>query len=465
MNTILRACLGAIALSTAAAAPASAQPSRAALVARLDSIAGSAVAANRAVGLVAAVVRGNDTLLLKSYGRADVEWSVPMPTDAMFEIGSIAKQITAAAILRLRDEGKLGLDDDLTRWLPDFDTRGHRVPLRRLLDHTSGIHDYTETREFAGLVGNRAFPRDSAYALIQRHGFDFAPGEAQTYSNSGFWLLALVVEKASGRSYEDYVEQTLFAPLGMTRSMHCNSYENVARRAHGYGMQNGTLFRAPMSFNTWFSGAGGLCSTAADLVTWMQALHGGRVLSPASYAEMTAPSTLANGMALRYGLGIGVGTDGRGFEALYHGGILAGFRSEAAWYPAADLAIVVLTNTTGGVDPEGVAGDLAAEVLPRPRPSSARFDGDAALLVGRYRGRTANGEMTVEVTQGPEGLLVSGNGSAPRPLTWTGDWTFLFNGIRLTFHRAGSTGPATELGFNPAKRLYFVLRRQSPQAD
>jgi CubicO group peptidase (beta-lactamase class C family) len=453
-----RSALAALALLASLASPAAAQPAGA-LARKLDSLAGAPVAAKRAVGIVAAVVRGTDTLLLKGYGRADVEWNVPMPADAMFETGSIAKQFTAAAILQLRDAGKLSLDDDLTKWLPDFDARGNAVPLRRLLDHTSGIHDFTETPEFPALVGNRAWPRDSAYALIRRYPFDFPTGTAQAYSNSGFWLLALVVEKASGMTYEDYVEKQLLAPLGMTRSMHCNSYENVERRAHGYGMENGTLYRAPTSFNTWFSGAGGICSTAADLVTWTQALHGGRVLSPESYAEMMTPATLRNGMTLRYGMGIGVGRDGRGFEARYHGGILAGFRSAVAWYPEARLTVVVLANTTGGVDPESVAEALAAAVLPARR-AAGTFAGDLAPLVGRYRGRTLSGELTVEVTQGAQGLLVSGNGSPPRPVAWVEGTTFLFNNIFLTFRRPNGTGPATELGFNPAKRLYFVLTRQ-----
>ncbi|MGZ9121332.1 MAG: serine hydrolase domain-containing protein, partial [Gemmatirosa sp.] len=148
----LRTIVVALAATCVGASTAAAQADRAALSTRLDSIAGAAVAGNRAVGIVAAVVRGTDTLLMKSYGRADVEWNVPMPTDATFEIGSIAKQVTAVAVLQLRDAGKLSLDDDITKWLPDFDTRGNAVPLRRLLDHTSGIHGLTEMPEFMHLA-------------------------------------------------------------------------------------------------------------------------------------------------------------------------------------------------------------------------------------------------------------------------------------------------------------------------
>src|SRR3712207_4735336 len=134
----LRSSLTALALVAAAAVPAAAQSART-LVQRLDSLAGSGVLENRAAGIVAAVVKGNDTLLMKGYGKADVEWDVPMPVDAMFEIGSVTKQFTAAAILQLRDAGKLSLDDEITKWLPGVDTRGNRVTVRRLLDHTSGM--------------------------------------------------------------------------------------------------------------------------------------------------------------------------------------------------------------------------------------------------------------------------------------------------------------------------------------
>ncbi len=298
MQTRFRPTVLALALTTLVATDAAAQTGRT-LAERLDSIAGSGVLANRAVGTVAAVVKGNDTLLMKGYGQANVEWDVPMPADAMFEIGSVTKQFTAVAILQLRDAGKLSLDDEITKWLPDFDMRGNKVTVRRLLDHTSGMVGLTEMPEFDLLVWNQRFPRDSAYALIKRYPFQFPTGTAQMYNNSAVWLAGLIVEKASGMTYEDYVEQRIFAPLGMTRSMYCNSAEHVPRRANGYGVQNGVIRRAPTNVHTWPFAAGSICSTAGDLVTWVKALHGGKVLSPRSYAEMTTPSTLADGTPTR----------------------------------------------------------------------------------------------------------------------------------------------------------------------
>jgi CubicO group peptidase (beta-lactamase class C family) len=292
---MLQSSLAALVVLASSVTTASAQPDRASLVRKLDSLAGSGVVENRAAGIVAAVVKGNDTLLLKGYGKADVEWNIAMPADAMFEIGSITKQFTSVAILQLRDEGKLSLDDEITKWLPDFDMRGNTVTIRRLLDHTSGIKGITEMPEFGILASNSRFPRDSAYALIKRYPFEFKTGEAQIYNNSAFWLLGLVVEKASGGTYEDYVEKKLFAPLGMKRSMYCNSSENIERRAHGYQVLNGQVRRAPTNVHTWPFSAGSICSTAADMITWLKALHGGKVLSPKSYAEMTTPSKLNDG--------------------------------------------------------------------------------------------------------------------------------------------------------------------------
>ncbi len=194
-----------------------AQRSRTESIRVMDSIANSPVLEKRVAGIAVAVVHGPDTLLLKSYGKGDLEWDVPLTTDAVFEIGSVTKQFTAAAILRLRDEGRIDLDADITTYLPDYPTQGHRIPVRRLLDHTSGIKGYTEMESF-GEIATRDLPQDSLVARFAAEPFDFAPGEALIYNNSAYFLLGRIIEKVSGMSYEDYVEKNLFAPLDMTRA-------------------------------------------------------------------------------------------------------------------------------------------------------------------------------------------------------------------------------------------------------
>ena len=242
---------GLLALVSICASTAIAQ-SGSALVQRLDSIAGAGVLENRSVGIVAAVVKAKNTLLLKAYGKADVEGDMPTTVDTVFPISSDTKQFTAAAILQLRDQGKLSLDDGITKWLPDFDTRGNKVTLRHLLGHTSGIVGLTEMPELRAmpLMRNPTATRDDVYKVISRYPFQFPTGTMQASSNSGFWLLGLIIEKASRMTYEEYVEKRIFEPLGMTRSMYCNNSENIPRRAYGYGLRNGITRRVPEIVHT-----------------------------------------------------------------------------------------------------------------------------------------------------------------------------------------------------------------------
>jgi CubicO group peptidase (beta-lactamase class C family) len=447
-----------LALVSIGASTATAQPGRA-LVQRLDSIAGAGVLEKRSVGITAAVFKGNDTLLLKAYGKADVEGDVPMTVDTIIPIGSTTKQFTAAAILQLRDQGKLSLDDDITKWLPDFETRGNKVTLRHLLGHTSGVTNLTEMQELRAmqLFRNPTATRDDVYKVINRYPFQFPTGTMEIYSNTNFWLLGLVIEKASGMTYEDYIEKKIFEPLGMKRSMYCNNSENVPRRAYGYGMRSGMPRRAADIVHTGTYAGGAICSTAEDMNTWLQALHGGKVLPPRSYAEMITPARLNDGTALRYSMGLSVGEDSRGLRYIGHNGGGFGFSSEARWYPGAKLAVVVLTNS----EPDTitvVTGDLAAAVLPVPRPAGP-FTGDASLLVGKYRGPGRGTDMVIEVTQTPQGIAFSFDGTAAGPLPWVESWTFRRGDSLLTFRRSSTSGPATGLRFDTAGD-HFVLKRQ-----
>jgi CubicO group peptidase (beta-lactamase class C family) len=245
--------------------------------------------------------------------------------------------------------------------------------------------------------------------------------------------------------------------------MFCNSFLDVPRRAHGYGMQNGVIRRAPMVQYSWVFAPGALCSTAADLVTWLQALHGGKVMSAASYTEMTTPARLADGTALGYGLGIKVAEDYRGVRSIGHGGSAPGFRADAAWYPEARMAVVVLMNTSPtNLSPAGVGGALAREVVPWPRPELTWYPGDPAELVGRYE-YFAGGNFpgaVIEVSVEPTGLAFSVNGSPQQRLPWARGLTFYpQENVTLTFRRAGGeTGPVTELRRDDPGN-HMILRR------
>ena len=307
------------------------------------------------------------------------------------------------------------------------------------------------------LMRNPTVTRGDVYKVISRSPFKFPTGTLQIYSNSGYWLLGLVIEKASGMTYEDYVKKRIFEPLGMTRSMYCNNSENIVRRASGYGMRTGRAVRVVPIVHTGTFAAGAICSTAEDMITWLQALHGGKVLSPRSYAEMIAPSKLNDGTLLRYGMGLSVGEDSHGLTYIGHNGGGFGFSSEARWFPGGQLAIVVLTNS----EPDeitAVTASLAAAVLPVPPPAGP-FTGDASSLVGTYKGLGPGGDAVVEVTQTPAGIAFSIRGAPAGPLPWVAGWTFRRNDSLLIFRRSGNSGPATELRIDTGGD-HFILKRQ-----
>jgi len=215
--------------------------------------------------------------------------------------------------------------------------------------------------------------------------------------------------------------------------------------------------RAPAIVQTGTFAAGALCSTARDMITWLTALHGGKVLSPKSYAEMITPARLSDGTPLRYSMGLTVGEDSRGLRYIGHDGGGFGFSADTRWYPDARLAVVTLTNS----EPDEltvVTDALAAAVLPVPPPERP-FTGDASALVGKYKGAGYGGDMVVEVAQTPQGIAVSVDGAAAVALPWAEGLTFRRNSSLLTFRRSGSNGSATELRYDTAGD-HFILKRQ-----
>ena len=449
-----------ISLCALTASPMAAQMSRTEKLAVMDSIAESPLIEGRIAGLAVAVIQGTDTLMMKAYGEADIEWDAPMTTDAVFEIGSVTKQFTAAAILKLRDEGKLDLDADLTDYLPDYPTQGHRIPVRRLLDHTSGIKGMTEMEAFRALRGQN-LPRDSAVTLFSAEPFDFPPGEALIYNNSAYILLGHIIEAVSGKTYEEYVEEELFADLGMTRSSYCSNAEVVERRAHGYQLTPSGLTRRPYTSHVWPFSAGSLCSTTGDLVTWLRALHGGEVLPEGSYREMITPVPLNDGTPVRYAMGLSVAPDVGGRRVIAHGGGISGFVSETRYYPEDDLIVVMLVNTTGNLSPGALSSELVEVLLPSVPREARNFTGDTDALVGTYAGPSRGRELTITVTATGDGLRAKPEGSSrAAPLAWDEGWTFRLGPVQIVmFERDGDDGPATVMRVDGGGS-HYVLRRQ-----
>jgi CubicO group peptidase (beta-lactamase class C family) len=460
------AAVGALLLMAASASGAGAQtpardpvrdPARATAI--VDSIVGAALANGRAVGMTVAVVRGRDTLVLKGYGKAELEHGVPTPAGAVYEIGSVTKQFTAAAILQLAEQGKLSLDDPVTKHLPTYPMQGHVVTVRRLLDHTSGIRSYTEIPEF-GAIAPRSLPRDTLIALFASKPFDFAPGAGQVYNNSAYFLLGRIIETVSGASYADYVQRHLFARAGMTDSRYCSNGAVVPRRAHGYQVRGDAVQRADYIDHAWPYAAGSLCSTAGDLVAWTRALHGGRILGAAAYREMLAPGTLSDGTRLRYAKGLMVHDSIAGHPAVHHGGDIPGFSSHLAWLPQDSAVVAVLINTAGPVRPDAVTQTLVAALFGDRTPKPLAFRGRAADYAGEYRGiGRGRPQLFAVADSAGAGLVLRVNGGPAQPLAYLGGETFGRGATRYTFVREGGARGAVTALRADTRAVYSIATR------
>ncbi len=436
----------------------SGQLSRPEKIAVMDSIAESPLVEGRVAGLAVIVVQGADTLLMKAYGEADLEWDVPLTEDAVFEIGSVTKQFTAAAILKLRDEGKVDLGADVTEYLPDYPTQGRRIPIRRLLDHTSGIQGVTEMEVFQS-IQSQDLPRDSLVTLFGTAPFLFEPGEALIYNNSAYILLGHIIEKVTGVTYEEYIEEELFAELGMTRSSYCSNREVVERRAHGYQLTPEGLVRRPYTNHVWPFSAGSLCSTVGDLARWLEALHGGEVLPEASYLDMITPEPLNDGTPVRYAMGLSRAPDPGGRPVISHGGGISGFVSDTRYYPEHDLLLVTLVNTTGNLSPAALAVEMVDVLIPRVPRDTRPFTGGAEALIGTYSGASRGGELTITVTETDGQLLAGPEGRRPAPLAWSEGWTFYMGPVQVVTFEGGDEGQATVMRVDGGGS-HYVLRRE-----
>src|SRR5689334_19042065 len=330
--------------TSARAQDARAQDTRA-LVQYVDSVANAAVTAHRTAGVSVAVVKNGRTVLAKGYGFADLENDGPATAQTVYRIGSVTKQFTSAAIMRLVEQGKVSLDDTLQKSLPNFPTQGNRVTVRHLLNHTSGIKSYTSLGPKWQRVERLDLATDSLVSLFANEPFDFKPGDAWLYDNSGYFLLGMIIEKVSGKKYGQYLQDEFFTPLGLKGTIYCDQAPLIKHRAQGYAPKPGGGFinAEPLSMTQPYA-AGSLCSTVTDLAAWTLALSSGKVVSPASYKMMTTPLTLNDGKPLSYGFGLGVGTVG-GHRQISHNGGINGFISELHHYPDDSLVTVVLTNT------------------------------------------------------------------------------------------------------------------------
>ena len=427
-----------------------ANPDHAGHVAAIDEIVMTPIREGLIAGASVAVVHGGEPVAFRGYGWANLQLGVPTPEDAIYEIGSVTKQFTSVGLLQAQAEGLVDLDADMSTYLPDFPTQGNSITVRELLDHTSGIRGYTEMAAARPYFVRRV-PRDTLLALIGEHPFDFPTGEHEIYNNSAYYLAGMILEEVTGTTYEDYVEQRIFAALGMDRSHYCSETEIQEGKVDGYDVgEDGLGNKGFIVHNIPFA-AGSLCSSARDLATWLGALHGGEVLDDDAYAQLTEPGDLNDGTRIRYALGLAT-SDILGHRALHHGGGINGFLTESLHLVDEDLTVVVLVNTAGPPGPTALAEQIVELMVGDATPAPMAFDGDLAWFEGTYSGPARGGQAALRIAADGDALtataVMMGDQDIPEDnqeadtLDYHGGTTFGNGGARLTFE-GGEANAAT----------------------
>ncbi len=352
------------------------------LAEQLDAIAQRALDESKGLvaGFAVAVSYRGEMILDRGYGLADVERQAPVSPNSVFRIGSVTKQFTAAAIMKLAERGLLAVDDPLRRHLPAYPTHDQPITLRHLLTHTSGIVSYTDLPWFKQ-VEARAVPQAEFSSRFGAERLRFEPGSEWAYSNSGYYLLGLVIAETSGQSYAQFLQREVL-PQSLRGIRACPDRQDYPNAARGYAVDEGQLITAmPLSMAQPYA-AGALCSTAADLVHWSRALLSGSIVGQASVRQMTTPAVLSDGRATRYGFGLTIDQLATHRRVSHNGGI-NGFSSSLEAYPDDDLFIAVLVNTEG-LRALTVSERLARQVLSVPIADLPVSPTEAAAVVGTY---------------------------------------------------------------------------------
>ncbi len=328
-------------------------------VADVDAIVQKAIDAKMIPGAGVAIVRDGKVVLTKGYGLANVDTKTPVTENTAFQIASVTKQFTAAGIMLLVEKGKIKLDDTLGKYLPDAPARWSGVTIRQLLNQTSGIPNYN--------VGDRLDP-DKVYTkseiidLMRDVRMSFDPGTGWEYSNTNYFLLGMVIEKVSGKSYADYMRDQVFKPLGMVSTVINSKGVVVKTAAGGYSPSKGTWLRTEIGDPGLPYAAGAIVSTPVDMARWAVAVSEGKLLKKASWDEAFAPGKTTDGKSTNYGFGWYAARFGD-TAYVYHSGGIAGFGAYHARFPADNLSVVVMTNTVG--TSTSIANDIAGVYLPK----------------------------------------------------------------------------------------------------
>ena len=299
------------------------------------------------------VVHDDKTLIDQGYGSADLEWNVPNVPAAKFRLGSLTKQFTAASILLLEERGKLKVEDPVKKYFPDAPAAWDKITIYNLLTHTSGIPNFTSFPEYGPTEWKDTTPIELV-ARFRDKPLDFEPGAKFSYSNSGYVLLGYLLEKITGQTYGDFLQQNIFTPLGMTDSGMDDNAAILPMRAKGYSPKNGIKHAGYTSMTIPFS-AGAIYSTTGDLLKWERGLFAYKVVNAASLTKMTTP------FKDTYAFGLAVATRD-GHKVIEHSGGIEGFNTHMMFYPDDKVTVIVLGNLNGSA-PDEIAEDLGKVAL------------------------------------------------------------------------------------------------------
>ncbi len=383
--------LPAVKAQGAASQPGAAQP----LAPRIRAFVTSELARQKIPGVAVGVVQNGVATLTEGFGLANIEHDVRATPETIFQSGSVGKQFTAALVMLLVEDGKLSLDDPLTKYFPDAPSHWRTITVRHLLTHTSGLPDYT-----GGTIDyRRDYTEDELVRFAYGLKLEFAPGARWNYSNTGYVVLGATVRKASGQFYGDLLRDRVFGPLGMKTARIITEEDIVPHRAAGYRLVRGTLknqeWVAPR-LNTTADGS--LYLSLQDMLAWDAGIRAGRVLKPESWRQVFTPVSLNSGKSYPYGFGWST-DDFAGRPTQRHGGSWQGFKTHILRLPKDNLTIVVLANLAQA-DPEVITEGIAAIIDPsltRPvlKPLTAT-DPAMDARVRRLLADAATGKLTAE---------------------------------------------------------------------
>ncbi|PKI03518.1 hypothetical protein CXF81_01940 [Glaciecola sp. 33A] len=316
-------------------------------------------------GVVIGVVRDGKLDFVRSYGLANIEYDIPNTRTTPFHMASVSKQFTAFAIVMLAQDGKLSLDEEIHKYLPELPKFEHKVTVRHLLNHTSGIRDHWTLWQMSGGRMDDVIRQEDLLRLLHRQQeLNFKPGKQYMYSNSGYLLLSEIVSSVSGEKFGDWMQKNVFKPLNMNSTQIYDDHERIVKnRAYSYHYSNAGIAKSVLSYAN--SGATSLFSTVEDLALWLNNFKTGKIGGIKTIEELQVQGMLNNGETIRYALGIGVDEE-NGLRKLSHGGADAGYRSYLSYYPEIDSGIILLSNIatfSGGLISQDIATAFFSEKM------------------------------------------------------------------------------------------------------